>query len=167
MIRRPPRSTLFPYTTLFRSILRAEALGADRARECAYGGEARVVHEDYCELVALLDRGDYLRVHHQVRAVPYHDVDLPLGSRHLYPEATGDLVAHRRVAVLDVVTLRVAGAPELVEVPWHRTRRAHHHVFGFGEGVGSPDDLALGGERTVIQVIQPPHLPIPLSRGPC
>src|SRR5690349_23059985 len=31
MIRRPPRSTLFPYTTLFRSALRKEAakLGAD------------------------------------------------------------------------------------------------------------------------------------------
>src|SRR5256885_10011133 len=31
MIRRPPRSTLFPYTTLFRSVLRAEAapLGPD------------------------------------------------------------------------------------------------------------------------------------------
>src|SRR2546422_4789401 len=27
MIRRPPRSTLFPYTTLFRSSLRAGALG--------------------------------------------------------------------------------------------------------------------------------------------
>src|SRR2546422_5214191 len=26
MIRRPPRSTLFPYTTLFRSVLRAPAL---------------------------------------------------------------------------------------------------------------------------------------------
>src|SRR5256884_3735171 len=26
MIRRPPRSTLFPYTTLFRSAIRAEAL---------------------------------------------------------------------------------------------------------------------------------------------
>src|SRR5438445_1913979 len=26
MIRRPPRSTLFPYTTLFRSLLRAGAL---------------------------------------------------------------------------------------------------------------------------------------------
>src|SRR5438132_3995338 len=25
MIRRPPRSTLFPYTTLFRSLVRAEA----------------------------------------------------------------------------------------------------------------------------------------------
>src|SRR5256885_3635971 len=27
MIRRPPRSTLFPYTTLFRSVLRAAAEG--------------------------------------------------------------------------------------------------------------------------------------------
>src|SRR3989442_2050260 len=29
MIRRPPRSTLFPYTTLFRSLGQAEALAAD------------------------------------------------------------------------------------------------------------------------------------------
>src|SRR5256885_11936547 len=28
MIRRPPRSTLFPYTTLFRSLARVEASGA-------------------------------------------------------------------------------------------------------------------------------------------
>src|SRR5947199_10766343 len=28
MIRRPPRSTLFPYTTLFRSCLRVESYGA-------------------------------------------------------------------------------------------------------------------------------------------
>src|SRR2546427_5474175 len=28
MIRRPPRSTLFPYTTLFRSQLRAQLVGA-------------------------------------------------------------------------------------------------------------------------------------------
>src|SRR3712207_7821063 len=28
MIRRPPRSTLFPYTTLFRSIPRGEIVGA-------------------------------------------------------------------------------------------------------------------------------------------
>src|SRR5689334_24660246 len=28
MIRRPPRSTLFPYTTLFRSIARARRVGA-------------------------------------------------------------------------------------------------------------------------------------------
>src|SRR5437588_4686216 len=41
MIRRPPRSTLFPYTTLFRSVL--EALGFDhhhagRGRQLRRGG---------------------------------------------------------------------------------------------------------------------------------
>src|SRR5258706_14405022 len=32
MIRRPPRSTLFPYTTLFRSIPNAKLIGADVMR---------------------------------------------------------------------------------------------------------------------------------------
>src|SRR3712207_7736436 len=32
MIRRPPRSTLFPYTTLFRSDGRIEHVGATRSR---------------------------------------------------------------------------------------------------------------------------------------
>src|SRR3989442_10823596 len=32
MIRRPPRSTLFPYTTLFRSLLRGVKAGGDRQR---------------------------------------------------------------------------------------------------------------------------------------
>src|SRR3712207_8532913 len=31
MIRRPPRSTLFPYTTLFRSLLAGQGRGDDRA----------------------------------------------------------------------------------------------------------------------------------------
>src|SRR5258708_13704225 len=31
MIRRPPRSTLFPYTTLFRSLLLRKAMQADAA----------------------------------------------------------------------------------------------------------------------------------------
>src|SRR3712207_7195427 len=40
MIRRPPRSTLFPYTTLFRSLLRVETLyswWANDARPCETG----------------------------------------------------------------------------------------------------------------------------------
>src|SRR3712207_9375320 len=47
MIRRPPRSTLFPYTTLFRSVLRAavvaDAQGALRAE--AEGDERRAAPE--------------------------------------------------------------------------------------------------------------------------
>src|SRR3712207_9032722 len=33
MIRRPPRSTLFPYTTLFRSLPQPERAGRDRGRD--------------------------------------------------------------------------------------------------------------------------------------
>src|ERR1039457_7292748 len=35
MIRRPPRSTLFPYTTLFRSMSAMVTLAPERARTCA------------------------------------------------------------------------------------------------------------------------------------
>src|SRR3989440_10852311 len=31
MIRRPPRSTLFPYTTLFRSVVEAKSIRAERS----------------------------------------------------------------------------------------------------------------------------------------
>src|SRR2546422_5046440 len=45
MIRRPPRSTLFPYTTLFRSVRAAarvlEPVGADRARRDRRVGQDR------------------------------------------------------------------------------------------------------------------------------
>src|SRR2546430_11432407 len=37
MIRRPPRSTLFPYTTLFRSRLREDAGGDRRGNQGAAG----------------------------------------------------------------------------------------------------------------------------------
>src|SRR5256885_5495598 len=40
MIRRPPRSTLFPYTTLFRSHHRQHQRGTDRAEEAEGDEEA-------------------------------------------------------------------------------------------------------------------------------
>src|SRR2546425_3407268 len=47
MIRRPPRSTLFPYTTLFRSVV-AVSLGPDRVKEalrsCHAMGADRAIH---------------------------------------------------------------------------------------------------------------------------
>src|SRR5256886_16875946 len=42
MIRRPPRSTLFPYTTLFRSLI-AAALGVITARNPVYSALALVM----------------------------------------------------------------------------------------------------------------------------
>src|SRR3712207_9022124 len=48
MIRRPPRSTLFPYTTLFRSIL-ADLEGAVNRDMQRNRGQVRVVHTlTYC-----------------------------------------------------------------------------------------------------------------------
>src|SRR5207247_7036947 len=38
MIRRPPRSTLFPYTTLFRSYYRIQCAYGRYLIQCAYGG---------------------------------------------------------------------------------------------------------------------------------
>src|SRR2546429_6328075 len=45
MIRRPPRSTLFPYTTLFRSLRRAAAVGS--AKGARDSGLAAVNCGDY------------------------------------------------------------------------------------------------------------------------
>src|SRR2546429_4130797 len=40
MIRRPPRSTLFPYTTLFRSILDGQRFCESTRRTCTHAGIA-------------------------------------------------------------------------------------------------------------------------------
>src|SRR3712207_9422055 len=46
MIRRPPRSTLFPYTTLFRSLLpRTKGEAVTRPNACGRGGELAHVGE--------------------------------------------------------------------------------------------------------------------------
>src|SRR5436305_6129997 len=61
MIRRPPRSTLFPYTTLFRSPALGEYKGkrlqpADRAEPVAADGVPAEVKEAFAGLLAALDR---------------------------------------------------------------------------------------------------------------
>src|SRR3712207_2466212 len=43
MIRRPPRSTLFPYTTLFRSFLRRVVVTSEEVRTALAGTVARIV----------------------------------------------------------------------------------------------------------------------------
>src|SRR2546422_10719513 len=54
MIRRPPRSTLFPYTTLFRS----HALGARRARALPVVVDGLVLARGTRECVTIM-RGDW------------------------------------------------------------------------------------------------------------
>src|SRR5436189_822535 len=52
MIRRPPRSTLFPYTTLFRSAI----LQLRRARRLCRAGAPVLAEHDYASLQRALDR---------------------------------------------------------------------------------------------------------------
>src|SRR5690348_17366213 len=47
MIRRPPRSTLFPYTTLFRSLLRRADRRGPRGCQARLRGDARARSEEH------------------------------------------------------------------------------------------------------------------------
>src|SRR5256885_16121586 len=67
MIRRPPRSTLFPYTTLFRS---------PRREQLVVGPEVRPLDELHPEDRAVLGAGDRAVVDHAA-AVGRRDVVLP------------------------------------------------------------------------------------------
>src|SRR2546430_15219543 len=71
MIRRPPRSTLFPYTTLFRSTswseLRREAVDVDRHNLLHPEAEPRV---SYVTRVLSGTPGPLLAVSDWMRAVP-------------------------------------------------------------------------------------------------
>ena len=115
------------------------------------------------ELHVLLDGGDDLLGHHQERAVADHHVDLAVGRGELDPEAAGDLVAHARVAVLDVVALRVARAPQLVQVAGHRAGGADDDVARPGDAVDDADHLALGGARRVAERVRALDGRVPLG----
>src|SRR5256885_8380176 len=58
MIRRPPRSTLFPYTTLFRS----SALVADRQRADHCAGQRQGCGEEQCEAERVAKRRGHRRL---------------------------------------------------------------------------------------------------------
>src|SRR5256885_12756291 len=57
MIRRPPRSTLFPYTTLFRSPVVAEARLDEREAQAA---RAREPHGRLVGVVGRIERNDLI-----------------------------------------------------------------------------------------------------------
>src|SRR3712207_5249333 len=112
MIRRPPRSTLFPYTTLFRSDVRrdlddVEVVDLDellllRLRSTGHPGELLVEAEVVLErdrgerLVLLLDPQPLLRLDRLVEA---------LGPAAALHDPARELVDDLHLAVLDDVVL--------------------------------------------------------------
>src|SRR3989441_13194747 len=78
MIRRPPRSTLFPYTTLFRSAVIGSALAArDR------GGPFRVA-------VSATEHKAVLAAAHAVRRLGGEEIILPVSASGMGEEAAGE-----------------------------------------------------------------------------
>src|SRR6195256_937959 len=108
MIRRPPRSTLFPYTTLFRSAL---SLGEGELRGPGRVGVALAGGPHQLELLRPADRHHagparpggppQQRFHHRglpdaLLELDHRDVVVLGEPRHRLPEPGADLLEHRR-----------------------------------------------------------------------
>src|SRR3989454_5840916 len=119
MIRRPPRSTLFPYTTLFRS---HEYLIAPIEEAGLLAGKTRLVLVPHAELhylpfAALVDRagaGRFLIERYEVTVTPSAAVWLALGDRGASRASSGVLALAPRPDVLPGSRREVAAVGGLV-----------------------------------------------------
>src|ERR1035438_3226193 len=92
MIRRPPRSTLFPYTTLFRSILAAFGQTFDRLVVEAEV-EDGVHHAGHGELRAGTD-GDQQRILSRTQLLPLQLFKPPERGEHLLVDLAAERAEH-------------------------------------------------------------------------
>src|SRR2546426_8072001 len=95
MIRRPPRSTLFPYTTLFRSILLSEGL----AHHLFFARRANKIHERKRQ--QSVPAGQPVLQKETLRQTPDPD-----GRIHWMPDRTVNAVRHQLVTFADFEGLR-------------------------------------------------------------
>src|SRR3989449_363089 len=102
MIRRPPRSTLFPYTTLFRS----ETMGADIEKSSAAGKEQEALNS----LIAPDDNAMRLERRFEALSVPGR-LRLGLGTSQVVKAAGWDAKRHK----LGVHVTEVLEALESIE----------------------------------------------------
>src|SRR3712207_7835158 len=78
MIRRPPRSTLFPYTTLFRSLVLLAEVGPRVAEDAPLGV---VGQEGEHALLAAAALGDVVLLHQGIVAVVRDGVEVEVERR--------------------------------------------------------------------------------------
>src|SRR3712207_8853488 len=104
MIRRPPRSTLFPYTTLFRSIKEADAEKALDALE-AVGMRREIPPEEW--LVKAWDGDILVDLIHHPRGMPIDDdviargEDLSILSMHIRVMSLEDVLITKLMALTE------------------------------------------------------------------
>src|SRR2546430_3474849 len=100
MIRRPPRSTLFPYTPLFRSQWQGGGAGAERAeydrrgRRAQRGAAADERDGDAVEAITRAEDAGILVLGPQDEQRAGHSGESP-GERHSFADATGGRNAAR------------------------------------------------------------------------
>src|SRR5256884_8862190 len=100
MIRRPPRSTLFPYTTLFRSVEPAPALLAERyerlAKQQGQSTLGRLV-DGHEVAVSATHRGELALPHGRAHPSGLHgDVEVGAGPVHEEQHGRAGLAARER-----------------------------------------------------------------------
>src|SRR5258708_962143 len=135
MIRRPPRSTLFPYTTLFRSVSRMRVF-----QPLAFGFELLIEGRQCGDLVGVEDHGDALPAT-VARLQELDGNDRGLGSdgnQFEKPVGGADL------AIFEPEALCLEDAEELLDDP------ALLVPFDDAPGVVCPGD-AMRGEKAPVQ----------------
>src|SRR2546430_14520418 len=106
MIRRPPRSTLFPYTTLFRSLQKVAALISDSETDLLLAGEAQRLHG----LLEMATGDAGLAAQHFGRSVSIFDL---LGDRYRSARAHCELGRAYALAQPDRATEHFARATNI------------------------------------------------------
>src|SRR4029077_6579014 len=111
-----------------------------------------VIEENDVELDSFLNAGMDFLSHHQIGAIADHHIDLAVRRGHLYSEPSGDFISHAGVAILHVITLRIPGPPQLVEISRQAACGANQDVARLGNGVDDADDFALAYGRSMMEV---------------
>src|SRR5690606_10744972 len=62
---------------------------------------------------------------------------------HLHTQATGNLIPHTGVSVLQVKSLRVCSTPKLMQVARQAAGSTYHHIFRGRKTINQTDNLRL------------------------
>src|SRR2546430_15491574 len=165
MIRRPPRSTLFPYTTLFRSLFWPAQ--SDSANNSTFSGEATVVQATVLGLppVVLSDTGA-LDSTGGAREASLLDANVPglLTAEVLHAWTVGQGQRSSSEASVANVTLTVVGNTISAGLLRARATAECHNGTASVSGSSEIVDLVVNGQAIVVSG-QPNHtISLPVGR---
>ncbi len=89
--------------------------------------------------------GRDLGVHHQITAVADHHDHIAVRTRQLDTQPARNLVAHARVAVLEVISVTILSAPQFVQLAWQTTGGADHGAVRSDGAVDGAKHLRVAG----------------------